>query len=46
MVEEADFGIDQRIRYGNEMNLEFWGLTFETAPAQLKWVSAGPLALK
>ena len=29
LIEEADFGTDQRVRYGDEMNLEFWGLSFE-----------------
>ena len=46
MIEEADYGEDQRIRYGNEMNLEFWGLAFTREPADLKWAGVGKLALQ
>ena len=44
MIDEADYGIDQRVRYTDEMNLEFWGLTFKDN--DLKWVEGGLFALK
>ena len=37
---------DDRIRYSDEVNLEFWGLAFTESPASLKWVDGGLLALK
>ena len=44
MIDEADYGTDQRVRYTDEMNLEFWGLTFKEN--DLKWVEGGLFALK
>ena len=45
MIDEG-YRDDARVRYSDEMNLEFWGLAFTESPAALKWVGAGPLALK
>ena len=47
MVEEGDERyVDDRFRYNDEMNLEFWGLAFRDNPFSLKWSSGGALALK
>ena len=46
MIDEADYGTDQRVRYTDEMNLEFWGLQCQDNPSELKWVKGGLLALK
>ena len=46
MIDESDYGNEDRVRYNNEMNLEFWGLAFTTSPSSLSWVNGGLLALK
>ena len=46
MIDDSDYGTDDRVRYSNEMNLEFWGLQFSRSPSQLQWVGGMNLALK